>query len=97
MKNCVKCKQPVGTNASIGRNKSYCSVACRRAAELEIRRINERLGSLEKIAEDYRLKLPVLSIYGKEDDVLAEISRQENRLKELFSGLDAIHHLPGAE
>ena len=65
-----------------------CSVACRRAAELEIRRINERITGLERIAENYRLKVPVLDVYGEEEDVLAEISRQENRLKELLAGMN---------
>ncbi|MCG7756863.1 MAG: hypothetical protein LZF63_09420 [Nitrosomonas sp.] len=66
----------------------YCSVACRRAAELEIKRINERITGLEKIAESYRLKVPMLDVYGKEEDVLVELSRQESRLKELLSGMD---------
>lgn len=90
MKNCIKCKQPIQENAIKGRNKSYCSIACRRAAELEIRRINDRLISLEKIAESYRLKSPIFGGFEKEEEVLAEIERQEKRLRELLSDEDAI-------
>lgn len=87
MNNCIKCNLSIKTDSNKGRNKSYCSAACRRAAELEIRRINDRLARLEGIAEDYRLKLPVLSIYGKKEDVLAEIEFQEARLKKLFHAM----------
>ena len=55
---------------------------------MEIRRINERITGLERIAESYRLKIPVLDVYGKEEDVLAELNRQENRLKELLAGMN---------
>ncbi|MBS0483992.1 MAG: hypothetical protein JSS06_02050 [Proteobacteria bacterium] len=88
MGNCVKCKQPIEESKGTGRKKVYCSVACRRAAELEIRRINERITGLERITESYRLKIPVLDLYGKEEDVLAELNRQEIRLKELLAGMD---------
>ena len=88
MENCVKCKQPIEESKGTGRKKVYCSVACRRAAELEIRRINERITGLERIAESYRLKIPILDLYGKEEDVLAELNRQEIRLKELLAGMD---------
>jgi len=88
MQNCVKCKQPIGESKSVGRKKVYCSVACRRAAELEIRRINDRITGLERIAENYRLKIFVLDLYGKEEDILAELDRQESRLKELLAGMD---------
>ena len=88
MRNCAKCKQPIEESKGTGRKKVYCSVACRRAAELEISRINERITGLERIAESYRLKIPVLDLYGKEEDVLAELNRQESRLKELLTGMD---------
>jgi hypothetical protein len=55
---------------------------------LEIRRINERITGLERIAENYRLRIPVLDLYGMEEDALAELNRQESRLKELLSGMD---------
>jgi hypothetical protein len=88
MKSCVKCKQPIEESKGTGRKKVYCSVACRRAAELEIRRINERITGLERIAESYRLKVSVLDVCGREEDVLVELNRQESRLKELLSGMD---------
>jgi len=88
MRNCIKCEQPIEENKGTGRKKVYCSVACRRAAELEIKRTNERITGLERIAENYRLKIPVLDVYGKEEDVFAELNRQENRLKELLAGMN---------
>lgn len=88
MGNCIKCKQPIKESKDTGRKRIYCSVACRRSAELEIRRINDRITGLERIAESYRLKTYVLDIYGKEENVLAELDRQESRLKELLAGMD---------
>lgn len=84
MKNCAKCKQPIKENKGIGRSKTYCSIGCRRAAELEIRRVNERLVKLENVAQDYRLGAPMIC-FEKEEDILAEIKRQEVRLAELLS------------
>jgi len=88
MNKCIKCDLPIETNTSKGRNKSYCSTACRRTAELEIRRINERLTRLERIAEDYRLKLPVFDIYGTEENILSEINVQESKLRSLLAGMN---------
>lgn len=85
MKNCAKCKQPIKETKSVGRNKTYCSIGCRRAAELEIRRINERLVKLENIAQDYRMGSPMFC-FESEEDILTEIKRQEVRLVELLSG-----------
>lgn len=35
-----------------GRPARYCSVACRRAREFEVRRLNKRLGQLESRRDD---------------------------------------------
>lgn len=88
MNKCVKCGIPIEKNSDKGRSKTYCSVGCRRAAELEIRRINGRIEGLEKIAESYRLKVPMLDAYGKEEDVLKEIALQEAKLKALLGGME---------
>ena len=85
MKSCAKCKQPIKETKGVGRNKTYCSAGCRRAAELEIRRINERLVKLENVAQEFRLNNSFISSINKEEDILAEIKRQEDRLKELLS------------
>ncbi len=89
MTNCIKCKQPITETNRIGRSKSYCSTACRRAAGLEIQRINGRLIKLEDLLQNIRLGMGfVHDKERKEKGFLAEIERQENRLKELFAGTD---------
>ena len=62
-------------------------IACRRSAELEIRRINDRIAGLERVAESYRMNIPVLDLYGSEESVNAELNRQEIRLRELLAGM----------
>ena len=80
---CVKCGNPIQSVAAEGRPKKYCSVACRRSAEHEIRRTNALLGKLEERASNARLG------YGAPSDgqiarLEAEIARQENRLRGLL-------------
>ena len=87
MKKCIKYQAPFEETTNNGRNKSYCSVACRRSAELEIRRINDRIAGLEIVAESYRMNIPVLDLYGSEESVNTELNRQEIRLRELLSGM----------
>lgn len=88
MKNCVKCKQQFEETTDKGRSRLYCSIACRRSAELEIRRINERLLYLEREIEAHRIGDPMAQIYGNEKNLLIEIDRQENRLRELLAGMN---------
>jgi hypothetical protein len=47
MNTCPKCNTPLPSYQGRGRPPSYCSVGCRRAAEFELRRINNRLERLE--------------------------------------------------
>jgi len=89
MSNCIKCDKPIIETKPKGRNKSYCSVACRRSAELEIRRINDRLVSLEKIAQGLRLRDLLLSQFHTIEGIQTEINLQENRLKLLLAGSDS--------
>jgi hypothetical protein len=44
---CRKCRISEVEQSAKGRPKEYCSTACRRAAEFEIRRLDRRLGKLE--------------------------------------------------
>ena len=88
MSNCVKCNKPIIDTKPKGRNKTYCSVACRRSAELEKRRINERLVGLEKIEEGLRLGDGLLSEFHTIEDIRAEIDLQENRLRLLLADSD---------
>ncbi len=85
MNNCVKCGNPITATKEKGRKKVYCSIACRRSAELEIRRINERLTGLEKIAERLRLGDVMLKMFHTIESIQEEINIQENRLKTLLN------------
>jgi hypothetical protein len=65
-----------------GRPQVYCDAACRRAAEMEIRRVNDRLVELERRVSEGRMG-PIQSF----DDPAAlevEIGRQRSRLLELL-------------
>jgi hypothetical protein len=66
----------------LGRPRVYCDDACRRAAEFEIRRVNDRLVELERRASECRMG-PIQSF---EDPVAIEIEigRQRDRLLELL-------------
>jgi hypothetical protein len=44
----VKCGRPLKAPSGAGRPPSYCSVACRRSAELEVRRLQKHLERLEQ-------------------------------------------------
>ena len=48
MNQCIKCNSPITSDAKTGRPASYCSIACRRSAELEIRRLDRQIDELEK-------------------------------------------------
>ena len=88
--NCVKCGAPLRRLAAGGRPAKFCSIACRRAAEYELRRIQTGLERIEERQEHIR-------IYGAESafcfpldpaEALARLqgerSRYEVRLRELF-------------
>ncbi len=68
-----------------GRPKDYCSTACRRANEFEIRRLNSRIARLEDRASANRLD-PIAMAIGCGDGGLAEeIALQQKRLRELLN------------
>src|SRR5215218_7948151 len=50
---CAKCSSPLSQPAR-GRPKRYCSTACRRAAEFELRRVQKALTTAENEAEAAR-------------------------------------------
>ena len=85
---CLKCGSAIDGLATTGRPKSYCSIACRRSAELEVRRLNSRLEKLEGDLSNTRLG------YGFEPEkdaakLVAEIIIQEARLLKLLSSEDS--------
>lgn len=74
---CKVCRREI-PDQERGRPATHCGEACRRAAEMEIRRVNERLAGLEGRLSECRLG-PVQTF----DDVGAlevEIARQTARL-----------------
>lgn len=80
---CVKCGGPIAEVAATGRPKKYCSPACRRSAEHEVRRINALLGKLEERASNARLGYgcPTPASIAK---IEGEIAHQEARLRALL-------------
>lgn len=81
---CAKCGIPLPRqDQAPGRPKTFCSAACRRAAALEVRRIDTRLAKLE--TELMNTRLPGHLILAKPEELAAEIARQEDRLRKLLS------------
>jgi hypothetical protein len=91
MSECVKCGQLFQTEAKTGRPASYCSIGCRRSSELEISRINKRLGSLEdELFSEKRHRDRSKNVYGElQSERIAAlqnaITENEPRLKQLLS------------
>lgn len=85
---CIKCGSPVVDTTATGRPKYYCSMACRRAAEHQIGRINRLLGKLEEQASNARLGCGYPT--PEHIQLLAdEIAMQEARLRALLEGSTA--------
>lgn len=92
---CKKCRAEIGHSQSrVGRPKRYCSPSCRRAAEFELRRLNDHLTALEGLLMHVRQAIarrdPMgFDGWGKpalaEVRIAEEIARLEARLKELCS------------
>jgi hypothetical protein len=85
---CPNCGAKLPASSKPGRPLKFCSEACRRAAEFEKRRVNDRLKVLEQRASEWRVQANSTGILkGIEmDDPLAlekEIELQRRRLLEL--------------
>jgi hypothetical protein len=79
---CLKCNAPL-ERAETGRPPTYCSPACRRAAEFELRRLQRRIERLERFALDLRL---MGDLDGQGRKVKRELGRAEERLRLLLTG-----------
>jgi hypothetical protein len=79
---CLKCAAPL-QRPEVGRPPTYCSPACRRSAEFELRRLQRRIERLERFALDLRL---MGDIDGQGRKIKREIGRAEQRLLELLAG-----------
>src|SRR5262249_10487676 len=92
MKACLKCSAPI-QDPPTGRPRDYCSTACRRLSEFEIRRLTRQLETLE--AERIYLEQPSIARSALRDmagrthkqqlaDVRHSIETVESRLRTLL-------------
>lgn len=91
MSQCVMCQTVIEDVAKTGRPKQYCSIACRRMAEREIRRIEKRIGELEEDLMRFRCLSPGTNLCdGRVEQVIdrheEELKRQNDRFRLLLSG-----------
>ena len=88
---CIKCGATLPPSAATGRPRVYCSVACRRAGEFELRRLQKHLEDLEDSEQHIRLyggasHAAVLNGPAEAMQRLqAERERLEARLRELLT------------
>lgn len=89
MKLCIKCCKPLEKPAT-GRPPSYCSTACRRAAEYELKRLQRHLERLETEGEELRhSRIKLGDWLGRShrqqvNDNRKAIARAEERLRDLL-------------
>lgn len=90
---CVKCGETLPERTGPGYPRSYCSQACKRAAEFEVRRINRHLERLESSRSDARTTaehhpdmttIGMVTVTQRVEAISAEIARTETRLHELL-------------
>jgi hypothetical protein len=82
-RHCPRCGRGLRTVSGSGRPAIYCSQGCRRAAEFEIRRVNERLASLETRLSELRVTTLKTGWEDSAELLQAEISVQRARLADL--------------
>ncbi|MCP5278551.1 MAG: hypothetical protein H6935_09335 [Thiobacillus sp.] len=78
MSNCIKCNAELPKIEGPGRPKGYCSTACRRAAEHEVRRLDRRIDELESRLS--YIRTGGFALPGEVDRVSAELQRLERRM-----------------
>ena len=88
---CSKCCRVFRRPRGSGRAPLYCSTGCRRAAEFELRRLQNRLEAAEAEVLRRRRLLDGYGPYEPEDDDhvdldwwVAEVDRLEARMRELL-------------
>lgn len=75
MDKCVMCGRAL-TQPSTGRPRRYCSTGCRRAADLEVRRLDRRLDQLEQ-----RLQWANLNFWETGKDEIEKIEQLIDLIK----------------
>ena len=99
MNTCTQCKKPLPAQKK-GRPAQYCSTACRRSAEMEIKRINCRLQEMEtqrdRIISNKRRYSGLFNGYDNDqheiDDLTEAINQVHSRLLEILRGQDDGKH-----
>lgn len=79
--NCVKCGKDLPEIEGPGRPRKFCGEVCRKAATMEVRRLDSRIAKLEKGESNYRIK--GANEWAKR--AAAEIQRLEARLADLVA------------
>ena len=85
MKTTCPCGQPLTRAAGAGRPAKYCSTACRRAAEFEIRRIYKLLARLEDRLVNLRLGYASINPEFEAARLNDEIELANNRMAVLLA------------
>jgi len=81
---CLKCEAELPEQQAAGRPRKYCGEACRRAATLEIKRLDSRIAKLERDESTWRAR----GSDGYAKNAAIEIKRLEARLLELVASGD---------
>ena len=83
---CRVCRAPVIAK-SAGRPPSFCSIACRRMAERDIRRLDADIGEMQREARWLRnpARLPAQSDAAEAAFLVIEIAAARVRLRELLT------------
>jgi hypothetical protein len=90
---CAMCGAPLKKRTGRGRPPKFCSTACKRTAELKMRRLNEHIARLELEAERCRrTHLPLYDTLGaspeqRAQDIARELGAYEKQLRELFAAM----------
>ena len=79
------CGQPLEQKSGAGRPAKYCSTACRRAAEFEIRRIDKLLARLEDRLVNLRLGYFSVDPASESAQLASEIERANIRMAALLA------------
>jgi hypothetical protein len=81
---CVKCGKEVPEQDGSGRPRKFCGAACKRASELEVKRLNALIAKVQ--AEESKLRINGAEPYARR--AAEEVKRLEARLLDLLAEED---------
>lgn len=89
-KPCTSCGGPIVSTAATGRPPTYCSIACRRAAQARRARLGRHIEWLRRERVRLQLKMPSLARVSESDRLRLEMldGELERTEGELFALLD---------